>query len=121
MKIRIKGPSVRIRLSRSEVAKLVQEGRVAEHTPFGQTAFHYVLQSRPDGEGLSAQLEGSTITMFVPQRLIQDWDTNDLITIDNYMPAGDGQLYLLLEKDFQCIDATGEDQSDNYVNPNQTC
>jgi len=30
-------------------------------------------------------------------------------------------LYLLLEKDFVCLDETHEDQADNFENPNKTC
>ena len=34
------------------------------------------------------------------------------------MDLGDGnELYLLLEKDFQCLDNSIEDQTDNYENP----
>jgi hypothetical protein len=122
MKIRIKGSSIRIRLSRSEVIKLVHEGLVTESTPFGTATFKYALQSQKEGDALSAQFEDGQITMLVPQKLIQDWDTNNLITIDSHMPVANQQdLYLLLEKDFQCLDATTEDQSDNYINPNKNC
>jgi hypothetical protein len=31
----------------------------------------------------------------------------------------DNSLYLLVEKDFVCLDETSEDQSDNYENPNK--
>jgi len=33
--------------------------------------------------------------------------------------AENGSLYLLLEKDFVCLDETTEDQNDNYENPNK--
>ena len=122
MKIRIKGASIRLRLSRSEVFQLVHEGRLEETTPFAFKDFCYVLQKTYTGDTLSANYEGNVMTMYVPQQLIQDWDTNMLVTIDANMslPAG-GSLYLLLEKDFQCLDKTDEDQSDNFINPNKTC
>ena len=31
------------------------------------------------------------------------------------------ELFLLVEKDFVCLDNTFEDQSDNYPNPNAHC
>ena len=41
---------------------------------------------------------------------------------ENNMDFGDGkQLFLLIEKDFVCLDETIEDQSDNYENPSKTC
>jgi hypothetical protein len=122
MKIRIKGPSIRLRLSKSEVHQLVHEGRLEEATPFAGKNFVYALQKTDDGDALSANFEGDIITMYVPQQLIQGWDTNTLVTIDAHMPLPKGDsLYLLLEKDFQCLDKTEEDQSDNYINPNKTC
>ena len=30
-------------------------------------------------------------------------------------------LYILVEKDFKCLDEATEDQQDNYENPNKTC
>jgi hypothetical protein len=122
MKIRIKGASLRLRLSKSEVARLVHEGVVEEQTPFGDSIFRYAVQKTGTGAELSAAFEGGSMTMFVPQSLIEDWDTNMLISVEANMPVAEGgSLYLLLEKDFQCIDATSEDQSDNYINPNQIC
>lgn len=123
MKIRIKGPSVRLRLSRTEVNKLVNEGVVEDHTPFGNETFSYALQKVNSGEGLTADFKEGKMTMYVPQQLVNGWEVNDLVSIDANMPIdGNGQsLYLLLEKDFQCIDNTTEDESDNYINPNKTC
>jgi hypothetical protein len=122
MKIRIKGASLRIRLSRSEVAKIVHDGLITEETPFRNSTFRYILKRIPEGSALTASFEGNNITMYVPQPLISEWDTNSLVGIDAHMPvSNDSSLYLLLEKDFQCIDQTTEDQSDNYINPNQNC
>src|SRR5690606_33537822 len=99
MKIRIKGASVRLRLSRSEVAALVHEGRVAETTPFANNSFRYEALRIPDGETLSASFEDGRLRMYVPEALIRNWDTNDVVSIDAHMPVGEGQrLYLLLEK-----------------------
>ena len=122
MKIRIKGPSVRLRLSRSEVAQLVHDGIVEEETLFGTSTFKYAVRQTPSGSRLTAVFEQGTMILFVPRTLIRDWDTNDVVSIDEQMPVGEsGSLYLLLEKDFKCLDHTTEDQSDNYLNPNQSC
>jgi hypothetical protein len=80
-----------------------------------------VLQKTATGTELSASFENGTITMYAPQSLILDWDTNSLISIEANMAVGEGSLYLLLEKDFKCIDHATEDQSDNYTNPKQIC
>ncbi len=122
MKIRIKGSSVRIRLSRTEVGKLVHDGYLEESTPFGAATFKYALQKQEAGNALTASFDRNCITMMVPESLVKNWDTNSLITIENSMPVDEyTTLHLLLEKDFQCLDAVTEDQSDNYLNPNKTC
>ena len=122
MKIRIRGASVRLRLSRPEVARIVGEGRIEEATPFAAGTFTYALQKTAEGDALTADFRSGTITMYVPQLLIKDWDTNAVVGMDAHMALpGGGTLHLLLEKDFQCIDQSAEDQSDNYENPNQHC
>ena len=123
MKLRIKGTSIRIRLTRSEVDQFAQEGYLEEQTNFGLNAFVYALQAREGIDSLSAELAGSKITLFVPASLPAIWAGNDVVSYDHKMDTGNGnELYLLLEKDFKCIDAPpGEDQSDNFENPHKTC
>ena len=123
MKIRINGNSVRIRLSRSEVDKFGAEGCLEEQTEFGNAVFIYALQSKKDIDVLSASWVGNKMTMFVPEQIIQKWVTTEKVGYDAHMPIGnDKTLFLLLEKDFKCLDNTMmEDQEDNFENPNKTC
>lgn len=122
MKIRIKGSSIRIRLSKTEVTKMVQEGSLQETTLFPSSIFSYALIRTQTGDKLSATFQDGRITMFVPSSLIQHWDTNSVISIESKVELNAKEnLHLLLEKDFQCLDEVIEDQSDNYTNPNKTC
>ena len=122
MKLRIKGNSLRYRLSRSEVGKLANTGYLEEQTLFGEIKFIYALETVKEGNELSAQLDQNKITMFVPVSLVNDWPKNDVVGFNATMQLTDNNsLYLLLEKDFICLDETTEDQSDHYENPNKTC
>lgn len=122
MKIRIRGNSVRYRLSKTDVALLTGQGYLEERTSFGASELIYALQRKAEGDTLTATYEGHTITLAIPAALLQDWATNDVIGFDGRMPISGGDtLYLLVEKDFKCLDHTIEDQSDNYDNPNKTC
>jgi hypothetical protein len=59
--------------------------------------------------------------MHIPASFIRNWPENDTVGIHATMPFfEDGSLYLLVEKDFVCLDETTEDQSDNFENPNKT-
>jgi len=122
MKLRIKGNSLRIRLTKTEVSTLAATGYLEEQTRFADSKFVYALQQVFSGNELSAAFDGNKITMFIPAALLKDWPENNLVGFDANMPLGDNRsLYLLLEKDFVCLDHTTEDQSDNYENPNKTC
>ncbi len=123
MKIRIKGNSIRIRLSRSEVNSFGKDGYLEERTEFGANAFIYVLQRSDDSPTLSASFANDTITVFVPNSITHEWTNTDIIGYDHNMDIGNGnQLFLLIEKDFKCIDGPAyEDQSDNYEHPTKVC
>jgi hypothetical protein len=51
--------------------------------------------------------------MFMPNAMAEEWTSTDQVGFEN----NGGQLYLLIEKDFKCLDNVAEDQSDNYPNP----
>ena len=122
MKIRIQGNSIRIRLSKSEVSQLATEGTVKENTSFLHSSFSYCLKSISGIEALSASYENDQIIMYVPEKLLTDWPANNIVGFEANMSINETDfLYLLLEKDFKCLDNTTEDQSDNFENPNKTC
>ena len=122
MKLRIKGNSLRIRLNKTEVNLISTTGYLEEETLFGNNRFVYALQQIDEGNALKAALEENKMIMFVPASLIKDWPQNNIVGFEANIPlAGGKTLYLLLEKDFVCLDETTEDQRDNYENPNSTC
>jgi len=120
MKIRIKGNSVRIRLSRTEITRFEQEGYIEASTAFVSNVFTYALQVRPDemGHELSADFKDCVLTMYLPEKMAKQWVSSDTVGFNTWMDVDNGEkLYLLLEKDFKCLDETVEDQSDNFENP----
>ncbi len=123
MKIRIKGNSIRIRLSKTEVATFGATGYLEEQTTMPTGELIYALAKSDTATTLSAGMEGNKVTMYVPASIVAEWTSSDTVgynaTIDN---GKEGGLFLLLEKDFKCIDnEVMEDQSDNYDNPLHTC
>ena len=122
MKLRIKGNSLRIRLTKTEVNIIANTGYLEEETLFGNNKFMYALQRVDEGNELSAALEENKMIIFVPSSLTKEWPTNNIIGFNAEMPVADNKtLFLLIEKDFVCLDETTGDQSDNYENPNKTC
>ena len=120
MKLRIKGNSIRIRLAKTEVEKLCKEGLLQEQTNFANGLFIYSLQKNND-ENIEAGFTNNQLAVTIPSRLIEGWETNNTIGFDNRLADGNfPALYILIEKDFKCIDNSIEDQSDNFENP-KTC
>jgi hypothetical protein len=122
MKLRIKGNSLRIRLTKTEVSKLAETGCLEEHTIFPDNTFIYCLKAADKMTEMQAIFESNKITVLVPTNFTKDWPGNNVIGLDTKMPLpGNDSLYLLVEKDFVCLDETHEDQSDHYENPNKSC
>ena len=118
MKIRIKGNSVRYRLTKTEVETFCKTGYVEESTQFPDSRFTYAVKAKDDIEHLEAAFTGNSITLFVPKKESSNWVNSNRVGFQhNLFSDDDCSLSLLLEKDFTCMDNTIEDQSDNYPNP----
>lgn len=119
MKIRIKGNFIRYRLTQSEVKTLAERGRLEEETVFGsEQRFCYALETKSDIEKLEADFQNNCITLYLPQQAARNWPHEERVGFENTVPVTpDKTLFLLLEKDFVCLDDVAEDQSDNYPNP----
>jgi hypothetical protein len=115
MKIRIKGSSLRYRLTKTDIETFSKEGYIEESITFGVQLLVYALQRSVIDE-LSATFQDNKITLFMPDKLAQEWELTDHVGFEN----SNGPLYLLIEKDFKCMDNVAEDQSDNYPNPKLT-
>ena len=123
MKIRIKGNSIRYRLTKTEVDNFGKLGFLEERTEFlNGPSFYYRLEKKSGIEDLEAGFSGNKMCIFIPEKIAKEWTTTDIIGVDTKMNIGEGkELFLLVEKDFVCLDHTFEDQSDNYPNPNKAC
>ena len=112
MKIRIKGNTLRYRLTKTDVDSFLNTGYLEERTDFGLTSLVYALKRVPD-EHLSAIYQDNKITLHMPASMAEEWTETDRVGFEN----NTGTMYLLIEKDFKCLDNVAEDQSDNYPNP----
>lgn len=118
MKIRIKGNSVRFRLTKTEVDTLCKTGRFEEKTHFPNGVFTYALRAVTTTDQMAADISGSTIEIQISIALIKDWPSNNKVGFQHKVSLENNEeLWLLVEKDFVCLDDTVEDQADNYPNP----
>ena len=126
MKLRIKGNSIRLRLSRPDVARLDRDGRVEETIAFGahgEDALAYAVESSPTAASVAARLASGRITVVLPAALAREWAATDRVGISAEQPGvgpdGAGVLQILVEKDFACLDRPDEDV-DAFANPAAT-
>lgn len=119
MKLRIKGNSLRLRLTQSEVTAVGRGNAVEEQTVFpGGAALIYRL-SIAGTDRLAATYRPGSVDITVPGALAAEWADTQMVSLTGEEPLPDGQaLTLLIEKDFECIEPkAGEDYSDAFPNP----
>ena len=112
MKIRIKGNSLRYRLTRTDIDTFTKNGYLEEQTNFGGDKLTYAIKSC-ETDNLSATFKNNNIILLMPANMVKEWAETERVGFENKT----GDFYLLVEKDFKCLDNVEEDQSDNYPNP----
>ncbi|MGF7042621.1 DUF7009 family protein [Mucilaginibacter lappiensis] len=112
MKIRIKGNSLRYRLTRTDVDRLDKESYLEEQTNFSGNRLVYAIQLTKS-EVLISTFIDYKITLSMPHSMLEELIHTDKVGFSNR----DGDIQILVEKDFTCLDNVAEDQSDNYPNP----
>jgi len=118
MKIRIKGNSLRLRLTKTDVAIFNEKGKYQEEIVFGTKKLSYILKAKSKIKALEADFIKDTITVYFPEEQKQKWALGNRVGYSNTVSLPNKtELSILVEKDFTCLDNTIEDQSDNYPNP----
>ena len=121
MKIRIKGNSLRLRVSRSELARILAGDCVEETIHFAPepgAAFTYALQQQPLTKSPTVLYTDSRVSVLLPADQAYVWGATDQVGIAEEICLGSlGSLALLIEKDFACLDRNDEDNQDTFANP----
>jgi hypothetical protein len=119
MKLRVRGNSVRLRLTKTEVADLARLGAIEETAQVGPAAgalFRYRIELDEAAPAPSSQLEGAKIIIILPAPLARAWALGDG-EVGIYSETAWG-LKLAIEKDFQCLTPRqGEDDTDAFEHP----
>ena len=119
MKLRIDVNSLRLRLTQKEVAQFRRSGRVDAAIYFAPgRMLSYSVESLPDAAEVSADFDDRAIRVAIPTRIAIQWTDSHDVAIQASQRTGDGlRLELLIEKDFQCLHRTAEQDTDAYPNP----
>jgi hypothetical protein len=119
MKLRIKGSSLRLRLTQGEVRSLETTGEVTEQVHFGGGArLTYRLRTDPQGDEISATYGDNVIDIRVPRDTALAWSRTDQVTLSHAEAVADAELRVVIEKDWNCLaPRSEEDESDNFPHP----
>ncbi len=123
MKLRIKGNSLRLRLTQTEVKQFEASGQVAAAIHFGETEaakMSYILQ-KTDAPEISASYKANCIQVNVPNDLAESWTKTNQVGLSHRMLQKEGAvLDILIEKDFKCLQTReGEVEADMFPNPDE--
>lgn len=122
MKLRIRNNSVRIRVTRSEVACLIEGKRVEQATLFSPLSS--LISSIEASTGVAvptATFDGRRVALSIPLWQIQQWAQSDQVSIEASQTIGSNTtLQLLVEKDFECLHSRAEGDDDAYPNPRRS-
>ena len=122
MKLRIRGDSLRLRLTRAEVERLRATGRVEESMHVGPSRLTYALETDPDGDQVTAIMEGAAVSVRVPAGLALEWIDTEQVGFEAEQAHGDRSLSILVEKDFKCLVPRGDgSDEDTFPNPGDVC
>jgi hypothetical protein len=120
MKIRMQSNSIRLRLKQREVEQFALTGRVEESVSFGERndVFSYVLEASSSATKVRACLKARGIFVEVPEKEAANWASGNDVAIEFFQRTdGSGELQILIEKDFACLNGTDEQNADTFPNP----
>jgi hypothetical protein len=121
MKLRLRGNSIRVRLDRRDIERLIDEGHVDDAVRFGPgLAFSYAVEAGPaPRERPKASYTDGRLAIQIDRVDVEQWLSGDRVGFDHEQPVEGGVVRVLLEKDFACIDRPlGEEADDAYAFPN---
>ena len=115
MKLRCTNNSLRLRVRKSDLDTLQQEGIIAESLTFApQIHFRFSLKISPDLAEVKAIFENNEIRVLLPIQQAQTWINTNQVGIQVTQPVDSEALDILIEKDFPCDDRPNEDKNDTF-------
>jgi hypothetical protein len=121
MKLRLKGNSLRLRVTRSELATLQTGERIQENSLFPANppaSLGYALQVGLHNEPVHVVFASQQIIVSLSQNQLASWSGEHQVGIYASLPVAEGTvLEVAIEKDFACLDLSDEDNTDTFANP----
>ena len=121
MKLRLRGDTLRLRLTRGEVEQLGAGQSVEEQTQFpdGSHLTYRLVAGSSDQAGVVSANGSLVISVEVAAEAASQWAGSEQVGLHGDEPVQMGPLAVLIEKDFTCVTPrSGDEELDTYPNPN---
>ena len=122
MKLRIKGNSVRLRITPSEMTRLLNTGRIEEtvYFPADENArFTYALEHSEGMQEIRVRWSPQETVVCIPSDEIRRWAGAADVGLYGEVHTSHGPLELAIEKDYACLDKSDAENIDTFPNPHQ--
>ena len=121
MKLRLKGNSLRLRVTRSELTRLLAGERIEETVLFPtnpNTSLSYALEVGSNSQPVHVAFASQQIVVSVSPDQLTSWSGEHQVGIYASLPVTEStDLEVAIEKDFACLDLSDEDNKDTFANP----
>jgi hypothetical protein len=121
MKLRMKDNSIRLRVSRSELARFQAGERIEETIRFAEAPeakLTYALESAAQSLPVNVRYEGNEVTVILSEDQARRWAAESEVGVYSNVDIGSaGSLDVLVEKDFACLDRSDAENEDTFANP----
>jgi hypothetical protein len=122
MKLRIKGNSLRLRITPSELTRLLESGRIDETIHFSVDAsanLTYALELSGVGPAIDVRWALQQVVVVIPSDEARRWGNSQEVGLYSAVDTAAGVLELAVEKDFACLDKSDAENADTFPNPLQ--
>jgi len=116
MKLRCTPNSIRIRIRKTAMGVLENQGKVLETVlfPNGQKLI-YGLEVVESSDQLEAHFQDGVLMLHLPKEMADNWMQSDLVGLERDQPLPNNEtLHILLEKDFPCKHKEPEENADTF-------
>lgn len=120
MKLRIRGDTLRLRLSQGDVAILLEHREVEDAIHFAPgRSLRYALRLDRNADAVTASYEDDRMVVHLPEARGRTWAVGAEVGVAAAQDVEPGRaLSILVEKDFKCLaPRPGEDAYDGFPNP----
>ena len=121
MKLRIKGNSLRLRVTRSELVRFQAGHRIEETVHFAEAPeakLTYALESAIQASPVRIRYRSRDVTIVLSERQVRIWEAETEVGVYATLDMGSaGPVEVVVEKDFACLDRSDDENSDTFAHP----